>query len=143
MKRYLGLIAGDIGIAPMLPWIYAIMSNPKDYTQVSLLYSTEIAEEVLLKDNLDELAAAHPNFKVFYTVDIASKGWKGGKGYISEDMIVKGLPHPSENTLILIAGSPKMMDLLCGDKAKERWPGQVTGLLRELGYRQDQVHKLW
>ena len=30
-------IAGDIGIAPMLPWIYAIMSNPKDYTQVEPL----------------------------------------------------------------------------------------------------------
>ena len=41
-------------------------------------------------------------WQVFYTVDIASKGWKGGKGYISEDMIVKGLPHPSEDTLILV-----------------------------------------
>lgn len=42
-------------------------------------------------------------FQVFYTVDNPSKNWKGGSGYISKDMVVKGLPAPGDNTLILVS----------------------------------------
>jgi cytochrome-b5 reductase len=49
----------------MLQIIDAILSNPNDYTQLSLLYANLSPENILLKDNLDALAHAHPNFKVF------------------------------------------------------------------------------
>lgn len=39
--------------------------------------------------------------QVYYTVDNPTKNWKGGKGYISKDMALKGLPGPGEDTLIL------------------------------------------
>lgn len=42
-------------------------------------------------------------FQVYYTVDNPTKSWKGGKGYISKDMAVKGLPGPAEDTLILVS----------------------------------------
>ncbi|KAI3768862.1 hypothetical protein L2E82_19698 [Cichorium intybus] len=48
------------------------------------------------------LAVINPNLKVFYTVDNPSKYWVGGEGYISTDMALKGLPVPSEDTLILV-----------------------------------------
>lgn len=41
--------------------------------------------------------------QIFYTVDNPTKNWKGGKGYISKDMAVKGLPGPGEDTLILVS----------------------------------------
>jgi NAD(P)H-flavin reductase len=41
--------------------------------------------------------------QVFYTVDNPSKNWRGGTGYISKDMVVKGLPGPSDDTLILVS----------------------------------------
>ena len=40
---------------------------------------------------------------MFYTVDNPSKSWRGGTGYISKDMAVKGLPGPSDDTLILVS----------------------------------------
>ncbi|RRT85421.1 hypothetical protein B296_00006144 [Ensete ventricosum] len=48
-----------------------------------------------------------PNMKknigmVFYTVDKPSKNWRGGAGYASKDMVLKGLPSPGEETLILV-----------------------------------------
>lgn len=99
--------------------------------QVSLIYANVSPDDILLKKKLDMLAASHVNLKVppiflnfvnarlcyghlwlllfirlkyqvFYTVDNPSKYWVGGTGYISKDMASKGLPAPSEDTLILV-----------------------------------------
>lgn len=42
-------------------------------------------------------------FQVFYTVDKPSKSWRGGTGYVSKDMALKGLPSPGEDTLVLVS----------------------------------------
>lgn len=41
--------------------------------------------------------------QVFYTVDNPSKNWRGGTGFITKDMVVKGLPDPSDDTLVLVS----------------------------------------
>lgn len=43
------------------------------------------------------------NLQIFYTVDNPTKNWRGGAGYISKDVVVKGLPSPSDDTLILVS----------------------------------------
>ncbi|MCD7468125.1 hypothetical protein HAX54_005937 [Datura stramonium] len=101
MKKHIGMIAGGSGITPMLQVIDAILKNPDDNTQVSLVYANVSPDDILLKKKLDVLAATHPNLKVFYTVDNPTNDWKGGIGYVSKDMIVKGLPPPGDDTLIL------------------------------------------
>ncbi|KAL0451907.1 UNVERIFIED_CONTAM: NADH-cytochrome reductase-like protein [Sesamum latifolium] len=132
MKKHIGMIAGGTGITPMLQIIDAILKNPDDNTQVALLYANVSPDDILLKKKLDVLAATNPNLKIFYTVDNPTKDWQGGKGYISKDMVVKGLPSPSDDTLILH---------ISGDKAKDRSQGQLTGILKELGYTEDMVYK--
>lgn len=110
--------------------------------QVSLLYANVAPDDVLLKAELDRLAASYPNFKVangrnlfifdtvsgslncfcfyiyfssisstfddkimqvFYTVDNPTQNWRGGSGYISKDIILKGLPGPGDDMLILVS----------------------------------------
>ncbi|KAL0382873.1 UNVERIFIED_CONTAM: NADH-cytochrome reductase-like protein [Sesamum calycinum] len=141
MKKHIGMIAGGTGITPMLQIIDAILKNPDDNTQVSLLYANVSPDDILLKKKLDVLAASNPNLKIFYTVDNPTKDWLGGKGYISKDMVVKGLPSPSDDTLILVCGPPGLMKHISGDKAKDRSQGQLTGILKELGYTEDMVYK--
>ncbi|XP_010250026.1 PREDICTED: NADH-cytochrome b5 reductase-like protein [Nelumbo nucifera] len=141
MKKKIGMIAGGTGLTPMLQVVEAILKNPEDNTQVSLLYANISPEDILLKKKLDILATSHPNFKVFYTVDKPSENWRGGKGYISKDMILKGLPGPGDDTLILVCGPPGMMKHISGDKAKDRSQGELTGLLKELGYLEEMVYK--
>ncbi|PIA65561.1 hypothetical protein AQUCO_00100806v1 [Aquilegia coerulea] len=156
MKKHIGMIAGGSGITPMLQIIEAILKNSDDntktfgwqknlwlivQTKVSLIYANVSPDDILLKEKLDILSASHPNLKIFYTVDEPSKNWRGGAGYISKDMIVKGLPSPSEDTLILVCGPPGLMNLISGEKAKDRSQGEVTGLLKEVGYTEDMVYK--
>ncbi|MBA0555146.1 hypothetical protein Golob_014203 [Gossypium lobatum] len=129
-------IAGGTGITPMLQVIGAIVKNPNDNTQ-----------------KLDILEAGHPNLgtdychdeivtlEVFYTVDNPKKKWKGGTRYTSKDMVTKGLPGPSDDTLIFVCGPPGMMEHICGGKAKDHSQGQLTGILEELGYTEQMVYQ--
>eukprot|EP00252_Welwitschia_mirabilis_P006324 TRINITY_DN17174_c0_g1_i1.p1 TRINITY_DN17174_c0_g1~~TRINITY_DN17174_c0_g1_i1.p1 ORF type:complete len:268 (+),score=59.70 TRINITY_DN17174_c0_g1_i1:331-1134(+) len=141
MKKHIGMIAGGTGITPMLQVIDAILKNPEDRTKVTLLYCNISPDDILLREKLDALSFSHPNFKVYYIVDKPLHGWSGGVGYISEDMILKGLPPPSEDTLILVCGPPGMMNHVSGSKAPDRSQGEVSGLLKEIGYTKDMVHK--
>lgn len=141
MKKQIGMIAGGTGITPMLQVIDAIVSNPEDNTQVSLVFANTTPADILLKSKLDALSFAHPNFKVYYVVDSPTNDWKGGKGYINKDVLLKGLPSPSDDTLILVCGPPGLMNLISGDKAPDRSQGELVGLLKELGYTSEQVYK--
>ncbi|KAF7021639.1 hypothetical protein CFC21_034561 [Triticum aestivum] len=141
MKRQIGMVAGGTGITPMLQVVRAILKNPDDNTQVSLIYANVSPDDILLKKELDRLASSYPNFKVFYTVDKPSSDWRGGVGYISKDMVLKGLPGPGEDSLILVCGPPGMMNHISGNKAKDYSQGEVTGLLKDLGYTADMVYK--
>ncbi|XP_061345252.1 NADH-cytochrome b5 reductase-like protein [Gastrolobium bilobum] len=141
MKKHIGMIAGGTGITPMLQVIEAILKNPDDKTQISLLYANVSPDDILLKQKLDILATSHPNLKIFYTVDSPTKNWKGGAGYISKDMVVKGLPGPSDDTLILVCGPPGMMINVSGEKAKDWSQGELSGILKEAGYTEQMVYK--
>ncbi|XP_052110213.1 NADH-cytochrome b5 reductase-like protein [Arachis duranensis] len=141
MKKHIGMVAGGSGITPMLQVIEAILKNPDDKTKISLLYANVSPDDILLKQKLDVLAATHPNLKIFYTVDNPTKNWRGGSGLISEDMVVKGLPAPADDTLILVCGPPGMMKHVSGEKAKDWTQGEVSGLLKEAGYTEQMVYK--
>ncbi|CAN1120315.1 NADH-cytochrome b5 reductase-like protein [Linum perenne] len=140
MKKHIGMIAGGTGITPMLQVIEAILKNPDDNTQVSLLYANVSPDDILLKQKLDYLATHYPNLKVFYTVDNPTKTWKGGVGYISKEMALKGLPGPGDDTIIMVCGPPGMMKQISGDKVKAE-QGELSGILKELGYTEEMVYK--
>ncbi|KAH9623126.1 hypothetical protein KSS87_001701 [Heliosperma pusillum] len=141
MKKHIGMIAGGSGVTPMLQVAEAILKNQDDKTQVSLIYANVSPDDILLKQKLDILATSHPNFKVFYTVDKPSENWKGGVGYVSKDMVSKGLPVPSNDTLVLVCGPPGMMQHISGNKAKDYSQGELSGVLKELGYTEEMVYK--
>jgi len=111
--RRLGMIAGGTGITPMLQLIRAIVRDPKDKTQVSLIFANVSEQDILLKAELDELHQAHPQqFQLFYTLDKADPKWKGGVGFVSSEMIQKYLPEPSKDSLLLMCGPPPMMNFM-------------------------------
>jgi len=88
MVRKLGMIAGGTGITPMLQITKAIMRNPDDKTTVDLIFANVTAEDILLREDLDELAAQHPDkFKVQYVLNTPPEGWKGGVGFVTPEMI--------------------------------------------------------
>ncbi|KAK9902007.1 hypothetical protein WJX75_001000 [Coccomyxa subellipsoidea] len=142
MKKNVGMIAGGTGITPMLQVASEILRNPEDMTEVSLVFGNVSEDDILLRKEIDEMEKKHKNFKVYYVVDKpTSFFWRGGKGYITEDTVRKHLPAPSDDNLILVCGPPPLMRAISGDKAEDKSQGELTGILKSLGFTSDQVYK--
>jgi cytochrome-b5 reductase len=87
MVRAFAMIAGGTGITPMLQIIRAITENPEDKTEVDLIFANVNQEDILLKEDLDEIAANNSNVRVHYVLNNPPEGWTGGVGFVSADMI--------------------------------------------------------
>lgn len=126
MLRAIGMISGGTGITPMLQVIRAIVKNPQDKTQVSLIFANVAEGDVLLKDELDELATKHKNFKVYYVLNMPPEGWKGGVGFVSQEMIEQNLPKSSPDIKILMCGPPPMNKAMLGHLQAIGYPEEQT-----------------
>ncbi|CAM9533725.1 unnamed protein product [Scytosiphon promiscuus] len=110
----LAMLAGGTGITPMYQVLKAVLSDPHDRTECSLIYANQTEDDILLRDELDAMAEAHPNrFKLWYTVDRPGDGWKFDKGFISHDMCEAHLPEASADTIAFMCGPPAMIKFAC------------------------------
>lgn len=139
-RKAVGMIAGGTGITPMLQMATELLRTGYKGT-ISLIYCNVSPFDIMLKDRIDALAISQPNFKVHYVVDKADKGWKGGVGYVSSDMLKKCMPAPSDDSLVLVCGPPGMMKSVSGEKVSPKDQGPLSGLLKGLGYTEAQVYK--
>ncbi|KAH1090735.1 hypothetical protein J1N35_017992 [Gossypium stocksii] len=107
--RAFGMLAGGTGITPMFQVARAILENPKDKTDIHLIYANVAYEDILLKEELDELTSRYPNrMSVYYVLNQPPEGWDGGVGFISKEMIQVHCPAPAEDIKILRCGPPPM-----------------------------------
>ncbi|KAG2419311.1 hypothetical protein HFD88_004106 [Aspergillus terreus] len=141
--QHICLIAGGTGITPMYQLARHIFKNPEDKTKVTLVYGNVSEQDILLKKELEELENTYPQrFKAFYVLDNPPKEWTGGKGYISKELLKTVLPEPKEeNIKIFVCGPPGLYKAISGNKVSPKDQGELTGILKELGYSQEQVFK--
>lgn len=112
--KQIGLICGGTGLTPAYSVLKHILGDVKDTTQVKLLYANQKEEDILLREELDALAAANPDrFSVWYTLDEAPADWKYSTGFIDEAMVARHLPPPSPTCHILMCGPPPMIKFAC------------------------------
>ncbi|XP_067586069.1 NADH-cytochrome b5 reductase 1 isoform X3 [Pseudorca crassidens] len=102
------------GITPMLQLIQAILKDPEDPTQCFLLFANQTEKDIILREDLEELQARHPDhFTLWFTLDHPPEDWAYSKGFVSADMIQEHLPAPGEDVLLLLCGPPAMVQLAC------------------------------
>ncbi|KAF9177977.1 NADH-cytochrome b5 reductase [Haplosporangium sp. Z 11] len=137
------LIAGGAGITPMFQLIGGILKNKSDKTKINLIFANVTPEDIILKDEIDAYAKAHPDrFKVTYVVDKPVEGWNGPTGYVTAELIKKYIPEiGAANHKFFVCGPPPMMKLVCGPKGPNFTQGDVDGALKELGLTNDNVFK--
>ncbi|CAN1780566.1 NADH--cytochrome b5 reductase 1 [Linum perenne] len=121
--RAFGMIAGGSGITPMFQVTRAILENPKDKTNLSLIYANTTFQDILLKFGAFLL---HPDItdpSELFTVGLQppTEGWNGGRGRVTKDMIQSYCPPPASDIQVLRCGPPGM------NKA-------MAAHLNELGY---------
>lgn len=96
MVRHFGMIAGGTGITPMLQVVKAIIRGRQtagDRTEVDLIFANVTEKDILLKEDLDALAAEDKGFRVHYVLDKPPAGWTGGVGFVTAEMIQVRFRH--------------------------------------------------
>ncbi|MCA9069196.1 MAG: FAD/NAD(P)-binding protein [Planctomycetaceae bacterium] len=100
------LVGGGIGLAPLRPAIYELLSNRDRYGELTLLYGTRTPDNILYADEFDRWKAKGLDVQV--TVDRTSDGWNGNVGVVTLLVERAHLPQP-ENTILLCCGPEVMM----------------------------------
>jgi len=114
MVRHFGMIAGGTGITPMLQIIRAIIRGRSkgDVTEVDLIFANVGKEDMLLKEDLDQLTKEDSRFRVHYVLNNPPEGWNGGVGFVTPEMIQKWCPKPASDVKILLCGPPPMISAM-------------------------------
>jgi len=68
IKKAIGMIAGGSGITPMVQVSRAVLADENDRTSLSLIFANVADRDILMKDELDDMAAKHDAFKVYYVL---------------------------------------------------------------------------
>lgn len=122
-KRVLAL-AGGSGITPFMGMARAIKDGYEDF-DLTIIYGSRTEEDILLKDELDELAAACPKVHVVHVLDSEEKaGYE--HGFITAELIKK------------LAGEDAVSVFMCGPQAMYRF---LDGEIAKLGLDHKHVRR--
>ena len=119
------------------------LADPANKTRFTLIFANVAPSDILLKEEFDALKAKYPQtFNVVYTVDKPEGDWKGSVGYINKALIQQHIAPPSlgEKVKVLVCGPPGQVNAIAGKKDGGK-QGQLGGVLKELGYTEDQVSR--
>ena len=108
---HVAMIAGGTGITPMWQIIRAICQDLADDTCVTLLYANQTQADILLRDEIDALAARFPHkLKVHYFVSAdQDPSWTGERGRITATRLAQLLPAVTGTSKYLVCGPDPMV----------------------------------
>lgn len=100
------IVAGGIGLAPLRPAIYYILSNRGKYNRVILLYGARTPGDILYKNEIEKWKARF-DFEVYVTVDRGTSEWKGNVGVVTT--LIPRAPFDPSNAIAFVCGPEVMM----------------------------------
>ncbi|NIB42455.1 2Fe-2S iron-sulfur cluster binding domain-containing protein [Pseudomaricurvus alkylphenolicus] len=93
-------LAGGSGVAPAMSMIRELVENGDDKT-ITLIYGSMNLDDIIFKNELDQLANEHSSVRVEYVVTNPPENYQGYRGFISADIIQDILEAPEDNTFFV------------------------------------------
>ena len=104
--RYLLVVAGGIGLAPLRPAMYEAVSHADEDRRVSLVYGARSPSDLLFRDELTAWNEAS-GFDVQVTVDVSDPEWRGDVGMVTG--LLSRVPIEPGGTVAMLCGPEVMM----------------------------------
>lgn len=112
--KHICLMAGGVGITPILQIVNAVLQDPSDESTLTLLYANKTYADILAKEQIEEAEmSSDGRLKVVYTLDFPPEGWEGKKGFITAEMIRDIFVPPVESPAFVMCGPPPMIEYAC------------------------------
>lgn len=100
------MVTGGIGLAPLRPALYQLISQREQYGKIVLLYGARTPDDLLYTHELEQWRGRF-NIVVGITVDCAQENWRGNVGVVTT-LIPKAQFDPL-HTVAMICGPELMM----------------------------------
>ncbi|HWP59809.1 MAG TPA: FAD/NAD(P)-binding protein [Candidatus Acidoferrales bacterium] len=100
------IVAGGIGLAPLRPAVYALLSARQDYRRILLFYGARTPRDLLFAKELERWRG-RLDMTVEVTVDSASSAWRGDVGVVTR--FISSSEFETENATALLCGPEVMM----------------------------------
>jgi NAD(P)H-flavin reductase len=118
------IVAGGVGLAPLRPVVYQILSDRAKYGKVTLIYGSRTPADLLFQKELAKWRS-RLDFRAEVTVDRAPAAWRGSVG-----VVTTLIPKVSFDPRRVVA-------MVCGPEVMMRF---VVRELEALGVEQKQVY---
>lgn len=100
------IVAGGIGMAPLRPSVYQLLSQRQEYGKLILLYGARTPADLLYQEEMQRLRGGS-DVQVDITVDRALRWWRGNVGVVTT-LIPKASFDPA-STMAMVCGPEIMM----------------------------------
>lgn len=104
------LVAGGSGVVPLMAMIRhraAVGSG----VSARLLYSSRSYEEIIYRNELEDLAGRDGSLEVIHTLTRSRpEGWDGYEGRIDAEMLAEVAPTPDESPLTFVCGPTPLVE---------------------------------
>lgn len=128
----LALVAGGTGITPLLqlllPLVARAAAQRAPLLPVRLLCFNRTEPDMLLRDELERLGAAHPQLRVVHCLTRPPAGWAGLAGRPSAQLLARAALLPAPQAQAFFCGPPPFNDA-------------VRDALAELGWTAGAIHE--
>lgn len=114
------LVAGGLGLAPLRPVVYEVLSRRADYARVSLLVGARTPDDLLYRRELLRWKK-HGKLDVLTIVDRAGPRWKGRVGVVPQ--LLADVPLDS-GTVAFVCGPEVMMRFTVRELAQRGVPDE-------------------
>lgn len=117
-------IAGGIGLAPLRSVINYCLDNRENYGTINILYGSRSADDLVRRDELENVWSVAPDVNVYLTIDREQAGWDGHVGFVPSYLKEIGF---DTDKVALVCGPPIMIKF-------------VLQGLKEMGFSNEQVY---
>lgn len=115
-------VSTGTGIAPFRSMIHVLL-NQKALCQIWNIFGNRYDEDILYKEEFEELACKHPNFHNVFTVS-RPKTWKGETQYVQH--LLKKYISDAKDKHVYICGLTNMIN-------------EVNAVAQEMGFTKEQI----
>ncbi|XP_061571294.1 cytochrome b5 reductase 4 isoform X2 [Cololabis saira] len=125
---HLYLVAAGTGFTPMARLLRLALEELGSIRQTKLLFFNRGEEDILWRQQLDQLAADNERFQVDYVLSSPSASWPGSKGRVDEAQLEQFLVRPDgSKCYVCVCGPTPFTEL-------------TTRLLQQLGVADQELH---
>jgi len=120
------VVAGGVGLAPLRPVVYELVSHRRDFGRVTLLYGARTPADLLFRADLERWRR---RIDVLITVDAASRGWTGDVGVVGT--LLQRAKFAPAHTVAMVCGPEVMMRFALADLLRLGLTEQATWISME------------